>query len=182
MPDQLAISPTRRDLILALGGAAACGVPLAARARPKAMPTVGTLSSHNVFGPGFQQGLHEAGFAEGENIAIEYRGAGDEYDELPKLAADLVRRKVDVIAAFASTEALAAKRATDTIPIVAWAEADPVAEGLAADLARPGGNVTGILTLDAELMPKRLELLSQLPRQARSSPCSSTRRQSPPRS
>ncbi len=162
MRHRLAISPTRRDLMLLLGGAAAFGAPLAARARQKAMPTIGALSSHPVFASGFQEGLSEAGFVEGENIAIEYRNAGDEYDELPKLAADLVRRKVDVIAAFGATEARAAKHATDTIPIVAWAEANPVAEGLVADLARPGGNVTGILTLDAELMPKRLELLSQL--------------------
>lgn len=162
MRHRLAISPTRRDLMLLLGGVAAIGVPRAARARPKAMPTVGALSSHPVVASGFQQGLREAGFVEGETIAIEYRNAADEYDELPKLAADLVRRRVDVIAAFGSTEALAAKRATDTIPIVALAEADPVAEGLAADLARPGGNVTGILTLDAELMPKRLELLLAL--------------------
>jgi ABC-type uncharacterized transport system substrate-binding protein len=161
MRHRLAISTTRRELMLLLGGAA-IGAPLAAGAQPKTMPTVGALSSHPVLASGFQQGLREAGFVEGENIAIEYRNAADEYDELPKLAADLARRRVDVIAAFGSTEARAAKHATDTIPIVALAEADPVAEGLAADLARPGGNVTGILTLDAELMPKRLELLSQL--------------------
>lgn len=162
MRNFVATSPTRRDLMLLLGGVAAIGVPLAARARSNAMPTVGALSSHPVVASGFQQGLREAGFVEGEIIAIEYRNAADEYDELPKLAADLARGRVDVIAAFGSTEARAAKHATDTIPIVALAEADPVAEGLAADLARPGGNVTGLLTLDAELMPKRLELLSQL--------------------
>jgi putative ABC transport system substrate-binding protein len=147
--------------MLLLGGTA-IGAPLAARAQPKTMPAVGALSSHHVFGSGFQQGLREAGFVEGENIAIEYRGAEDEYDELPEMAADLVRRKVDVIAAFGSTEALAAKHATETIPIVALSEADPVAEGLAPAFGRPGGNVTGILTLDAELMAKRLELLSAL--------------------
>jgi ABC-type uncharacterized transport system substrate-binding protein len=150
----------RRELLGFMGAAVAAPPP--ARMQQKAMPVVGLLASHNLGSSPFEQGLRDAGFVTDESVALVYRFTGDLYDELPNMAADLVRRKVDVIAAFGITEAVAARRATDTIPIVAWAEADPVAAGLAASLARPGGNVTGVLTMDAELMPKRLQLLSQL--------------------
>jgi putative ABC transport system substrate-binding protein len=110
----------------------------------------------------FRQGLSDTGRVEGQNLTIEYHWAEGHYDRLPALAAELVGRKVDAIVAAASPAALAAKRATLTIPIVFVAVGDPVAAGLAASLARPGGNITGISVMSVELIPKRLELLSEL--------------------
>jgi putative ABC transport system substrate-binding protein len=160
---------TRRELMLVLGGAMTAPRPL--RAQQKAMPVIGFLSIASS-GPSaplvtaFHRGLGETGYVEGQNVAIEYRWAEGRYDRLPALAADLVGRKVEVIAAPAGTpSALAAKTATSTIPIV-FASGDPVERGLVAGLARPGGNLTGVSILTVELMPKRLELLSELVPQA----------------
>ena len=136
------------------------------RAAP-ALPVVGFLnpSSADTFVDrlrGFRQGLKESGYVEGENIAIEYRWAEGQYDRLPALAADLVRREVAVIAAGAPPSAFAAKSATTTIPIVFGVADDPVRLGLVASLARPSGNLTGVNFLSVELVAKRLELLRQL--------------------
>jgi putative ABC transport system substrate-binding protein len=155
----------RRELMLLLAGALTAA--RAVRAQQKAMPVIGYLASGS---PGalaplvaaFHQGLIEAGYVEGQNVAIEYRWLEGHYDRLPALAADLVGRKVDVIAAGGMPLALAAKSATSTIPIVFMIGTDPVELGLVASLARPGGNLTGIAIMSTELMPKRLELLSEL--------------------
>jgi putative tryptophan/tyrosine transport system substrate-binding protein len=153
----------RRDFITLLAGAAAW--PPAARAQQAAMPVIGFLhgaSASRGYVPlldAFRQGLKESGFVEGQNVAIEYRWAEDRYDRLPALAADLVQRQVTVIFAGASPAAQAAKRATTTIPIVFSTAFDPVATGLVENLARPGGNVTGVTDLNVEVGPKRLELL-----------------------
>ena len=141
------------------------------RAQQKPMPVIGYLS---VSSPGpsapflaaFRQGLSEAGYVERRDVAIEYRWAEGSYDRLPAMAADLVGRKVDLIATSGGAPALAAKSATSTIPIV-FNVGDPVAEGMVASLGRPGGNLTGVSLLISEMMPKRLELLSELVPQAR---------------
>jgi len=135
------------------------------------MPVIGVLSatSPSPSGPfmrAFRQGLSEAGYVEGQNVAIEYRWAEGHYDRLPALAADLVGRKVDLIVANNPPPALAAKNATSTIPIVFRGGADPVADGLVPSLARPGGNLTGVSIAD-DLTAKRLELLSELVPRAR---------------
>jgi putative tryptophan/tyrosine transport system substrate-binding protein len=156
----------RRDLITLLSGAAAW--PLAARAEQPTMPVIGFLHGASPgpyarFLPGFHQGLKETGYTEGGNVAVEYRWAEDRYDRLPALAADLVDRRVTVIAAAGSTPAaVAAKAATTTIPIVFLVGGDPIAVGLVGSLARPGGNLTGVTTLTAEVGPKRLEMLHAL--------------------
>ncbi len=163
----------RRDLILGLGGSIA--LPLAVRAQKKAMPTIGYMSGGSAtfyaagILPAFREGLREAGYVEGENVTIDYRWAEGDYDRLPAFAAEFVRRNVDLIAATGGIAALrAAKAATATIPIVFTSGSDPVAEGLVASLARPGGNLTGISFLTTQLYPKRLQLVSEAVPQAQS--------------
>jgi ABC-type uncharacterized transport system substrate-binding protein len=157
----------RRDFIRAVAGSAVAW-PLASHAQQPAMPVVGYLGSETPerFATrlnAFRQGLSAAGFDEGRNVTIEYRWAGSQIDRLPALAADLVQRKVSVIATPGSgAAALAAKAATTSIPIVFENGLDPVAVGLVASLSRPEGNVTGITSLNATVAPKGLELLHEL--------------------
>src|SRR5262249_23997411 len=157
----------RRAFITLLGGAASVW-PLAARAQQPAMPEIGFLSARGSgddphLTAAILQGLKEAGFVQGQNIAIEYRFAGNRYDRLPALAADLVRRHVAMIVTLRGNDAAAAaKAATTTIPIVSNFGADPVTYGLVTSLNRPGANLTGISRFAIDLLPKRVELLHEL--------------------
>jgi putative ABC transport system substrate-binding protein len=160
----------RRELLLLLGGMMIAAPAL--RAQQKAMPVIGYLSSGStgtgaIYLAAFRQGLNEAGYVEGQNVAFEYRWADGRYDQLPALAVDLVGRKVDVImASGGDVSAFAAKSATSTIPIL-FISSDAVERGLVASLARPGGNLTGVSIFLVELVSKRLELLSELVPEAR---------------
>jgi putative tryptophan/tyrosine transport system substrate-binding protein len=158
----------RREFIASLAAAASSAWSGAARAQPTTMPVVGYLQvgsqgTTQHLAAAFREGLGETGYVEGRNLAIEYRSAENQSDRLPELAADLVRRHVSVIAAVGgSAPALAAKAVTTTVPIVFATAGDPVSSGLVASLNRPGGNVTGLTSMNGEAGPKRLGLLKEL--------------------
>lgn len=155
----------RREFVASFVAGAAASWPFVARAQ-QAMPVIGFLNiatreSYASYLASFHQGLKESGYEEGKNVSIDYRWADGRYDRLPELAAELVREQVAVIVANTPAN-LAAKKATDTVPIIFTTASDPVQIGLVSNLNRPGGNVTGVTQLDAALGPKRLELAHEL--------------------
>ena len=160
----------RREFIALVGGAVAR--PLEVRAQQAKLPVIGYLSASSPAGrahlvTAFREGVRESGHVEGQNVAIEYRWAEDQYERLPDLAAELVRRQVEVIAATDTLSATAAKQATTTLPIVFASGGDPIKEGLVASLNRPGSNITGLTFMSSELGAKQLGLLHELLPEAR---------------
>jgi putative ABC transport system substrate-binding protein len=155
----------RREFLLTLSGAAAAW-PLAARAQQSKLPTIGALVIGNIspeeFWREFRQGLRDLGYIEGQNIRFEFRSAEGQINRLPELAAELVRLKVDVIVTWFTPTALAARRATQEIPIVMAETGDPIGTGLVASLPRPGGNVTGLASVAAELAGKSVQLIRDM--------------------
>ena len=161
----MSICLRRREFLSALGSAS--GWPLAARTQQAAKPVIGFINTtspapYAPFLSAFHKGFKEVGYVEGQNLAIEYRWAEGQYDRIPAMAADLVSRRVAVIAASGTPAELAVKAATSTIPIVFAAPGDPFALGLVASLNRPGGNATGVNSLVAELGSKQLGLVHAL--------------------
>jgi len=160
----MAIGIGRRQFIAALGGVAVAW-PLAARAQQPAIPVIGLLDNGSQRAEslaGFRNGLKEAGYVEGQNLTIEFRYADGRYDQLPILAADLARRHVRVIGTVGLAATLAARSAATSTPIVFLSATDPVKDGLVASIARPGGNLTGVINLNAQLIQKRLEILREV--------------------
>src|SRR3982074_536830 len=161
----MAIHIRRREFIFTLGGAAVAW-PLAARAQQRKVPTIGALVIGNIspeeFWREFRQGLRDLGYIEGQNIRFEFRSAEGQIDRLPELAAELVRLKVDVIVTWFTPTAVAAKQATREIPIVMAETGDPIGTGLVMSLPRPGGNVTGIASVTAELAGKSVQLIRDM--------------------
>jgi putative tryptophan/tyrosine transport system substrate-binding protein len=156
----------RRREFIALFGSAAVACSLDARAQQAAMPVIGFVNSASPRGypplSAFLKGLAETGFVEGRDVSVEYRWAEGQYERLPALVADLVQRKVSVIAATSTPAALAAKAATTTMPVVFTTSGDPVRLGLVSGLSKPGGNLTGATLLNVEVAPKRLELMHEV--------------------
>ena len=171
----------RRRKFITLLGSAATALPVVARAQQPAMPVIGFLSPGSLEADtgrmtAFRRGLAEIGYVEGQNVAIEYHGAQHQFDRLPALAVDLVSRQVAVIVVVSAPGAVAAKAATNTIPIVFSVGADPVQLSLVTSLNRPAGNITGVYVLNSAVMGKRLELLHEMVPTMHASPTSPTQK------